>query len=120
MKFITHEDDVNLDGLHVLYFYASWMPYHKKMMIMIDKIEQKYDNIMFSAVDVDFFKNLCKRFTVASIPSIIVFHDGKEVKRITGMVLTSAFRSVFADICEDIGVSNVKEKNFKKSDQKNG
>jgi hypothetical protein len=36
------------------------------------------------------------------------------------MVLTSAFRSVFADICEDIGVSNVKEKNFKKSDQKNG
>jgi len=121
MNFILHEEDIKLDHLHVLYFYASWMPYHKKMMIMIDKIEQKYRNITFSAIDVDFFKNSCKRFAVVSVPSTVVFLDGKEIKRITGMVLTSAFKSIFADICESTGDHNAKKSNSKeKSNQKDG
>lgn len=118
MKFITHEDDIKLDNLHVLYFYASWMPYHKKMMIMIDKIEKKYKNILFSAIDVDFFKNTCKRFSVTSVPSVIILLDGREVKRITGMILTSAFKSIFADICEGTGDRNAKKSNTDNSKEK--
>lgn len=118
MKFITHEDDIKLDRLHVLYFYASWMPYHKKMMIMIDKIEQKYKNIVFSAVDVDFFKSTCKRFTITSVPSVIIFLDSREIKRITGVVLTSAFKSIFADICEGTGDHNAKKSNTDNSKEK--
>ena len=84
--------------IQALYFYASWLPFHKKFLIMIDKIEKKHNNIIFSAIDTDQFKSQCKRFLITSIPTIIILKDGKEIKRIIGLILTSAFKSAFADI----------------------
>lgn len=99
MLFITNEEEIILDKIQALYFYASWMPFHKKMNIMISKIEDKYKNISFIAIDVDHFTSLCKRFAVDSIPTVIVLEDGQEIKRINGLIMTSAFKSIFADIC---------------------
>lgn len=100
MKFITLEEELTVgNGLQSLYFYASWMSFHKKMIIMIDKVQEKHKDISFIAIDVDQFKGLCKRFTVESIPMVIVLKDGIEIKRIAGITMTSAFRSAFADIC---------------------
>jgi thiol-disulfide isomerase/thioredoxin len=100
MKFLTSEEDLSLgNGLQSLYFYASWMPFHKKMLIMIDKVQEKYKNIEFIAIDVDHFKGLCRRFTIETIPVVLILKDGAEVKRIAGITMTSAFRSAFGDIC---------------------
>jgi len=100
MQFITEEKELQIDlPLQALYFYASWMPYHNKFLTMISKIEEKHKDISFFAVDVEAFPNQCKRFSVDSIPEVLVLKGGKEVKRISGLVLTSAFRSAFADIC---------------------
>lgn len=100
MLYVTCEDEIRLsDNIQAIYFFASWMPYHKKMITMVSKIEEKLPIVSFLAIDVDQFSNQCKRFAVESIPTVIVFKDGREVKRINGMVLTSAFRSAFVDIC---------------------
>ena len=99
MFFITQENELASElKLHALYFYASWMPYHSKMLIMIDKMEEKHKDIAFFAVDVDAFKGLCRRFDVNSVPTVIITNNGYEIKRITGIVMTSAFNSAFADI----------------------
>lgn len=84
--------------IQALYFYASWMPYHNKFLTMIGKMEDKYSDIGFSAIDVDQFNSQCKRFLITSIPTVLILKEGKEVKRINGLVLTSAFKSAFADI----------------------
>lgn len=100
MIFLTQEEDLKIEpGMQALYFYASWMPYHNKFITMISKMEDKYKNIIFLAIDVDQFSNQCKRFLVTSIPTVLILKEGKEVKRIMGLVLTSAFKSAFADIC---------------------
>lgn len=100
MQFITQEEELQIDlPLQALYFYASWMPFHNKFLTMISKIEEKHKNISFFAVDVESFPNQCKRFSVESIPEVVILKGGKEVKRISGLTLTSAFRSAFADIC---------------------
>lgn len=99
MIFINQESEVNLNnGNQVIYFYAPWMMYHKKMIIMIDKMEQKYKDIIFYAVDVDAFKGLCVRFSITSIPEVLLFKNFKKVKNINGIILTSAFKKAFADI----------------------
>lgn len=85
--------------LQALYFYSTWMPFHTKFLTMISKIEEKYKEISFLAVDVDEFKSQCIRFNIDSIPTVLIFKNGKEVKRIVGLTLTSAFKSAFADIC---------------------
>lgn len=101
MLFITHESELVIQPtIQALYFYASWMPYHNKMLVMIDKMREKYKNINFTAIDVDYFKGLCKRFSIESIPTVLVLKNGAEIKRINGIVLTSAFKSAFADICK--------------------
>lgn len=100
MIFITQEEELQIDlPLQSLYFYSSWMPYHKKFLTMISKMEEKYKDMPFYAIDVDQFRSQCKRFDVDKIPSVVILKEGQEVKRITGLVLTSAFKSAYADIC---------------------
>lgn len=98
MIYLTSEQDLNVDGWRFLYFYTTWMPYHKKMVTMISKIEDK-NKINFLAIEADNFKTICKRFSVDSVPTILALKDGNEIKRISGLVLTSAFKSAFVDIC---------------------
>lgn len=100
MLFLTQEADLSFkQKIQAIYFYASWMPYHKKMLHMIGKMEEKYKDIGFFAIDVEHFKGLCRRFNVDSIPSVLILVEGTESKRINGLVMTSAMRSAFADIC---------------------
>ena len=66
MIFITKESDLCFDDICVLYFYASWMPNHKKMLIMLDKMEHKYCDVKFFAINTDMFASLCKRFSITS------------------------------------------------------
>jgi len=95
MQFITQEDELHMDlPLQALYFYTSYIPFHKKMLIMIDKIEKKY-NIPFIAIDTDQFKNQCKRFSVVSLPTIIVFSGGTEIQRIDGIITKKLFNNIF-------------------------
>jgi thiol-disulfide isomerase/thioredoxin len=98
--FLTKEEDfIFHNKITCIYFYASWMIYHKKMLIMIDKIEKKHPELLFYAIDVDFFKTMCTRFNVKSIPDIVVYFNNKEQYRINGAVMTSAFKTIFSDIC---------------------
>jgi thiol-disulfide isomerase/thioredoxin len=99
--YLTKEDDLRLNHqFSCIYFYASWMPFHKRMSNLIIKLEEKYKDkdIVFYAIDVDFFKNLCKRFEVDAIPTIIINKDFKLVKKINGVVMYSALKKIFADI----------------------
>jgi thioredoxin-like negative regulator of GroEL len=97
MFFLTKESDICFDDVCVFYFYTSWIPFHKKMIIMLDKMEQKYNNMKFYAINGDEHKNICRRFVVDHVPTIIIF-DKQELKRIEGLVLTSALKNAFADI----------------------
>lgn len=101
MLFLAQEEELKLEPkIQALYFYAPWLGHHhKKMMVMIGKIEEKYRAVEFIGIDVDPFKGLCKRFNIESVPTVVILKDGAELKRINGVVLTSAFRSIFADIC---------------------
>ena len=98
MIYLTSELDLKIEGWLFLYFYTSWMPMHKKMITMINKVENK-NNINFCIIDADNFKSLCKRFKIDSVPTVLALQDGHEIKRINGLILTSAFKSAFVDIC---------------------
>ncbi len=100
MFFLSQEEGLKQNKLQMFYFYTSWMPYHKKMLYMISKMEEKYKEMNFLAIDADHFKGLCRRFNIESVPTVLIMVEGVEKKRINGLVLTSAFKSAFADICK--------------------
>jgi|SRR5208283_4575888 len=101
MEFLTQEKELTwLRPIQVLYFYSDWMTYHLKMLLMLDKAEQKHKDMAFFAIDVDHFAGLVKRFNIELIPTVILIKDFKEVHRIEGLLPAADFTAVFADICK--------------------
>lgn len=96
MKFVVDESELKLGKEnYCLYFYASWLPYHKKMMVMLEKMEAEFPHFAFYAIDVDEFKSAAPRFKVQEVPTCILYINGKEKARIKGMCMTSACRAAF-------------------------
>lgn len=109
MNFINSEKEIIiLPKITSLYFYSLWFPFHKKMLTMIDNVEKKYNESFFLAINVDNFKNLCVRFNVKVVPTVIIYKDTIEQNRIIGVTMTSAFNSAY------INIFNLEEKNNEK------
>lgn len=83
----------------VLYFYSTSMVLHQKMLLMLNKIEKKYSAIAFFSIDMDYFKSFNKRFNINSLPTVIIYKNTKEIKRIIGVINTLDFTAIFDDIC---------------------
>lgn len=118
MNFLTSEEDFKLEKLQILYFYASWIPFNKKMILMLNKIEEQNKDIEFLAIDIDTFKNFIVRFGLESLPTIILYKNGEEKKRIIGLVLTSAFRNAVNQTYKD-GEKNEKRNEDSASNKEN-
>jgi thiol-disulfide isomerase/thioredoxin len=100
MLYLSQEEELTWkQELQILYFYATWLPYHQKSIVMLDWAQQKYPLIAFFAIDVDFFKGFVKRYGILTAPTILIFRQGREVKRLTDQLIpTSDFIAVLDDI----------------------
>ena len=64
-------------------FYANWCGPCKMIAPELERVES---NIKVIKVDVDQFDDLAKEFGVRSIPTLILFDKGNEVKRTIGFI----------------------------------
>jgi|YNPMSStandDraft_2_1061718.scaffolds.fasta_scaffold25174_2 thioredoxin 1 len=72
------------NGISVVDFWAEWcMPCKLMMPIMNDLAN--YNHIKVFKVNVDEQQSLASKFSIKSIPSILIFKNGNEVKRIIGV-----------------------------------
>ena len=66
-------------------FWATWCPPCRMMAPVLESAEQQLgDKINFVKVDVDEQQQLAAEFGIMSIPTLVVFKDGKPVKRMSG------------------------------------
>ena len=64
-------------------FYANWCGPCKMLAPELERVES---NIKVIKVDVDEFEDLAREYGVMSIPTLVLFEDGKEVKRTIGFM----------------------------------
>jgi len=68
----------------VVDFYADWCGPCKAMKSTLGQIESQYSDVVFRAVNIDRLSSLANRFSVRSIPVVILFKDGQVFSRWVG------------------------------------
>ena len=71
-------------GLALVDFYADWCGPCKMMSPIVDEIADERTDVTVAKVNVDESSELASRFGVVSIPTLIIFKNGKESNRIIG------------------------------------
>lgn len=75
----------NEKGTVLVEFYASWCPHCQRMMPVVDDIKALVaGQAEVYQFDIDENSQLAERFGVESIPTFIVFKDGRETWRASG------------------------------------
>ncbi len=72
------------DGVAIVDFYADWCGPCKMMAPVIDKIAEENPDINVAKVNVDLEGELAAQYRVMSIPTLVIFKDGKEINRSVG------------------------------------
>lgn len=95
---MNYDDIIKSSEVVMVEFFASWCPHCQRMMPIVDQIKQllegKVDIYQF---DIDENANLAESQGAESVPTFIIYNNGKEVWResgeIEGQILLSKIQS---------------------------
>ena len=73
-------------GITLVDFYADWCGPCRMIAPIIQELAVELkDQATIAKLDIESSQNVASEFSVTSIPTIIVFKDGKEMKRVVGV-----------------------------------
>jgi thioredoxin 1 len=80
------EETITKNKLVFVDFWAAWCGPCRALAPTIEEAAKQYaGKVLISKLDVDENPATAERFQVFSIPTMIVFKDGKEVERLVGL-----------------------------------
>lgn len=92
-------DEKILNGICIVDFWAEWCGPCKMMGPIFERVSLEYDEFNFYKFNVDDDEaNICKKYGIMSIPTIIVFKDGVEIKRNVGFINDDKLKSLLEDL----------------------
>lgn len=94
-KEIFENEVINGEGKVLVDFNATWCGPCRMLKPVLDQIANDGKKII--AIDVDNERDLAIEYGIQSIPCIILFENGKEIKRSVGLVPKSDIESMFED-----------------------
>ena len=82
IKYLEKEEDFNnlIQNRVLVDFYADWCGPCKRLGAILEEI----NDIDILKVNVDLFQNISNKYGVMSIPTLIIFDKGNEVKKSIG------------------------------------
>lgn len=77
----------NKDGIVVVDFFATWCGPCKMLSPVFEALGNDMESSAdFLKVDIDQSMELAERFQVTTVPTVVVFKDGKEMERLVGFI----------------------------------
>lgn len=71
-------------GVVLVDFFAEWCMPCLMLAPVIEELSDKVKKVKFGKVNIDESQDVAEQFSVMSIPTLVVFKDGKEVDRFVG------------------------------------
>ncbi len=73
------------NGLTFVDFWAPWCGPCKMLAPIIDQLQGKYEgSINIVKINIDENKEVASRYGIMSIPTMVLFKDGKAIEKVTG------------------------------------
>lgn len=85
------EEVLNHKGLVFVDFYADWCGPCKVTSPLIDEISEEKKDMKFVKIDVDQNADLASQYSIFSIPTFIIFKEGKVVNQFVGAMGKESF-----------------------------
>lgn len=80
------ENVLEQKGYVLVDFWASWCGPCKMLAPVLSKVAEENDDIIVGKVNVDEEMEIAQSFGIESIPTVILFKDGKPIKQSVGYV----------------------------------
>lgn len=74
------------EGIVLVDFYATWCGPCKMQSPIIDSLKEERSDIKIMKVDVDKEEDVARTYGIMSIPTLMLFKDGKEVAKNVGFM----------------------------------
>lgn len=82
------------DKLVVMDFFATWCGPCKMLTPIFESLSKEMsDSVDFAKVDIDRSLEVAQEYKIVSVPTMIIFKNGKEVQRIVGFVPKEQIKS---------------------------
>lgn len=78
------DEIINNKDLILIDFYATWCGPCKMMHPILEEIEKEYNEVKIIKVDVDKNEELARKYTIMSIPTLILFNNGIQKQKNIG------------------------------------
>ncbi|MBR3116363.1 MAG: thioredoxin [Bacilli bacterium] len=85
IKDIEYEKLVKENKKVLIDCYASWCGPCKMLSPIIDKLAEEIKDVKFYKVDVDNAEKITSDFDIMSIPTLLIFEDGKLKEKVVGL-----------------------------------
>lgn len=76
---------LNGKGTALIDFWATWCVPCKMQGPIVDQLAEEAGDVIIGKVNVDDEQDLAADFGIMSIPTILIFRDGKEIHRMNGL-----------------------------------
>lgn len=78
-------------------FNADWCGPCKILKPMLEEISETYENIKIVSINIDDEDELAEKYNVSSIPCLVLFDKGTEIKRNVGLISKDEIESIIGD-----------------------
>ena len=75
-------------GICIVDFYGTWCMPCKMLAPIVEKVVAD-NNFKLAKVDVDENEELIRKFGIMSVPTLLIFKDGKQINSVAGVVSES-------------------------------